>query len=124
MYGCEAWALATELENRLRRTQRQMLRMIARVPRRTAAVARAQPTLHLTQAETDDQPDSSHQHDDDDTSSRDSMLPYTYYNYHLLSAARTQIKLLHRAGKNLAYRCSRYQTKYTDTCEHKIRNVM
>ena len=34
LYGCEAWALSTELEHRLQKTQRQMLRMILRVPRR------------------------------------------------------------------------------------------
>ena len=34
LYSCEAWTLTTELENRLRRTQRQMLRMILHSPRR------------------------------------------------------------------------------------------
>lgn len=34
LYGCEAWTLTSELENRLRRTQRQMLRMILHAPRR------------------------------------------------------------------------------------------
>ena len=34
LYGCEAWALSTELEHRLQKTQRQMLRMILGVPRR------------------------------------------------------------------------------------------
>jgi len=34
LYGCEAWTLTTELENRLTRTQRQMLRMILHSPRR------------------------------------------------------------------------------------------
>ena len=34
LYGCETWALSTELEHRLQKTQRQMLRMILRVPRR------------------------------------------------------------------------------------------
>ena len=36
LYGCEAWTLTTDLENRLRRTQRQMLRMIIHLPRRNA----------------------------------------------------------------------------------------
>ena len=35
LYACEAWTLTQELENRLRRTQRQMLRMILHAPRRT-----------------------------------------------------------------------------------------
>ena len=34
LYGCEAWTLTAELENRLQRTQRQMLRMILHAPRR------------------------------------------------------------------------------------------
>ena len=34
LYGCETWALSTELEHRLQKTQRQMLRMILKVPRR------------------------------------------------------------------------------------------
>ena len=34
LYGCETWALSSELEHRLRKTQRQMLRMILRAPRR------------------------------------------------------------------------------------------
>jgi hypothetical protein len=34
LYGCEAWTMTGELENRLRRTQRQMLRMILHAPRR------------------------------------------------------------------------------------------
>ena len=34
LYGCEAWTLTTELENRLRRTQPQMLRVILHAPRR------------------------------------------------------------------------------------------
>ena len=38
LYGCEAWALSTELENRLQKTQRQMLRMILGVPRRVMHV--------------------------------------------------------------------------------------
>ena len=37
LYGCETWALSSELEHRLRKTQRQMLRMILRVPRRMSA---------------------------------------------------------------------------------------
>ena len=34
LYGCSSWTLTTELRNRLRRTQRQMLRMILGSPRR------------------------------------------------------------------------------------------
>eukprot|EP00959_Pyramimonas_sp_CCMP1952_P379040 7939770-Pyramimonas_sp.AAC.1 len=34
LYGCESWTLAVELENKIRRTQRHMLRMIIRTPRR------------------------------------------------------------------------------------------
>ena len=34
LYGCTSWALTDELENRLRRAQRQMLRMILGSPRR------------------------------------------------------------------------------------------
>ena len=34
LYGSAAWTLTTELENRLKRTQRQMLRMILNSPRR------------------------------------------------------------------------------------------
>ena len=34
LYGCSSWTLTGELENRLRRTQRQMLRMIINPPRR------------------------------------------------------------------------------------------
>ena len=34
LYGCEAWTMTTELEQRLRVTQRQMLRMILQMPRR------------------------------------------------------------------------------------------
>ena len=34
LYGCSSWTLTTDLENRLRRTQRQMLRMILNSPRR------------------------------------------------------------------------------------------
>ena len=34
LYGCEAWTMTTEIENRLRRTQRHMLRMIFQTPRR------------------------------------------------------------------------------------------
>jgi hypothetical protein len=34
LYGSEAWTLTADLENRLRRTQRQMLRMILHAPRR------------------------------------------------------------------------------------------
>ena len=34
LYGCEAWTMTVELENRLQRTQRQMLRMIIQSPRR------------------------------------------------------------------------------------------
>ena len=35
LYGCEAWTTTTELENRLKRVQRQMLRMILHTPRRS-----------------------------------------------------------------------------------------
>ena len=34
LYGCEAWTMTVELENRVRRTQRHMLKMIIRTPRR------------------------------------------------------------------------------------------
>ena len=34
LYGSSTWTLTVELENRLRRTQRQMLRMIVHCPRR------------------------------------------------------------------------------------------
>ena len=34
LYGCEAWTLTVELQNRIRRTQQQMLRMIIQTPRR------------------------------------------------------------------------------------------
>ena len=34
LYACTSWTLTEELENRLRRTQRQMLRMILGAPRR------------------------------------------------------------------------------------------
>jgi hypothetical protein len=34
LHGCETWTVTQELENRIRRTQRQMLRMIIRTPRR------------------------------------------------------------------------------------------
>ena len=34
LYGCEAWTMTMDLENRLKRTQRQMLRMILHAPRR------------------------------------------------------------------------------------------
>jgi len=37
LYRCEAWTLTTKLENRLKRTQRQMLRMILHAPRRRNA---------------------------------------------------------------------------------------
>eukprot|EP00959_Pyramimonas_sp_CCMP1952_P374625 7846034-Pyramimonas_sp.AAC.1 len=37
LYGCEAWTMTQELENRIRRAQRQMLRMIAKTPRRRLA---------------------------------------------------------------------------------------
>ena len=36
MYGSASWTMKVELENRLRRTQRQMLRMILASPRRVA----------------------------------------------------------------------------------------
>merc|ERR1711963_488103 len=34
LYGCTSWTLTVELENRLKRTQRQMLRMMLQRPRR------------------------------------------------------------------------------------------
>ena len=34
LYGCEAWTMMVELENRIRRTQRQILRMLLHAPRR------------------------------------------------------------------------------------------
>ena len=34
LYGCASWTMTTELTNRLKRTQRQMLRMILNSPRR------------------------------------------------------------------------------------------
>eukprot|EP00959_Pyramimonas_sp_CCMP1952_P158389 3312378-Pyramimonas_sp.AAC.1 len=34
-HGCEAWAVTQEVENRVRGTQRQLLRMISRAPRRS-----------------------------------------------------------------------------------------
>ena len=34
LYGCEAWTMTAELDNRLKRTQRQMLRMILHAPTR------------------------------------------------------------------------------------------
>ena len=34
LYGCEAWTTTAELERRIQKTQRQMLRMIIHVPRR------------------------------------------------------------------------------------------
>ena len=37
LYGCSSWTLTVELENRLRRTQRQMLRMIINPPRRRSS---------------------------------------------------------------------------------------
>ena len=51
LYASESWTLTTELENRLRRTQRQMLRMIVHAPRRRQVIE-AQPT----QPETTTQP--------------------------------------------------------------------
>ena len=51
LYGCEAWTLTGELENRLRRTQRQMLRMILHAPRRMAINSATAPP---TTANTDD----------------------------------------------------------------------
>jgi hypothetical protein len=38
LYGCEAWTMTVELDQRLRVTQRQMLRMIFQMPRRRVAV--------------------------------------------------------------------------------------
>jgi len=37
LYGCEAWTMTATMENRLRRVQRQMLRMILQMPRRRHA---------------------------------------------------------------------------------------
>ena len=36
LYGCEAWTMTQELQNRVKRTQRQMLRMIIHLPRRVS----------------------------------------------------------------------------------------
>jgi hypothetical protein len=38
LYGCEAWTLTTELEHRIQKTQRQMLRMIVKIPRRNVLI--------------------------------------------------------------------------------------
>jgi hypothetical protein len=52
LYGCEAWTMTGILENRLRRTQRQMLRMILHAPRRhtnTSATHDNYDHVHTTQ---------------------------------------------------------------------------
>ena len=48
LYGAEAWTLTVELENRLHRTQRQMIRMILHSPRRSF-------TTHAHKSPTDDE---------------------------------------------------------------------
>ena len=53
LYACNSWTLTVELENRLRRTQRQMLRMILGTPRRrqhnpTSDAQWTDPTFHKT----------------------------------------------------------------------------
>ena len=50
LYGSSAWTLTTALQNKIRRTQRQMLRMIIHCPRRRQAPTNSQPPhLHNTQ---------------------------------------------------------------------------
>ena len=77
LYGCEAWTLTAELENRLQRTQRQMLRMIVRVPRRrstqTTTQATQQPPGNQTSSQNDHQNIDSD--DDDDGCDVDSVQP-------------------------------------------------
>ena len=78
LYGCEAWTLTTDLANRLRRTQRQMLRMIVRVPRRTSANTITQAPQPAPEYQTNNQYDDAHQNsdeDDDDGCDVDSMPP-------------------------------------------------
>jgi len=58
LYGCEAWTTTTELENRLKRVQRQMLRMILHAPRRATGNRR-------TTTNTDNSNSNDHNHNDD-----------------------------------------------------------
>ena len=54
LYGCESWTLTVELENKIRRTQRHMLRMIIHTPRRKGQ----QPNSAQTDADMDPEIDS------------------------------------------------------------------
>ena len=79
LYGAEAWTLTTDLENRLRRTQRQMLRMILHAPRRkhnTETQTRERPTLDQhPDAQTNTDTSSSDDNDVDSTTTETPMPP-------------------------------------------------
>ena len=65
LYGCSSWTLTGELENRLRRTQRQMLRMIINPPRRRLSESE-QHNKHINtqmKAESDETPNDMTTHD-------------------------------------------------------------
>ena len=69
LYGCEAWTLTADLENRLRRTQRQMIRMIVRVPRRTTSTTGPQTESQANDASASIHDDDDNHCDDDDDDS-------------------------------------------------------
>jgi hypothetical protein len=77
LYGCEAWTLTGELENRLKRTQRQILRMILHLPRHTTTNTtddRPQNTATQPTNETE-QPPQPHEESTDSGSDVDSNAP-------------------------------------------------
>jgi len=52
LYGCSCWTMTLELENRLRRTQRQMIRMIIATPRRRLTCTMTSDTIPNTSTTT------------------------------------------------------------------------
>ena len=76
LYGCEAWTLTADLENRLRRTQRQMLRMILHAPRRKHNQENTPPRTTATTQQLQPEPtndDTQEQNSDEDDDDVDSI---------------------------------------------------
>ena len=86
LYGCEAWTLTSELENRLRRTERHMLRMILGAKRRRQQ--RADST-------TRDQPDKA------DTSNNDARNDTTDSSEHGTDTTSDNINLVEETNDDL-----------------------
>ena len=71
LYGSATWTLTIELENRIRKTQRQMLRMIIGTPRRRSNTTENPNTKHTTISEQKTHNDTNEQEQASDSNTSD-----------------------------------------------------